>query len=217
MSRAAGSLIVTIPSVYYLLQPQIERYSGKQGGHGGHGGHGEHGHGGGEDEEHDEEQSEQSGGDREGDSGEGEDSGPADSEEGSQESTKESGSTEDSKENAEETTSDGADGEAANKSGPDTPSDKGSDDTAHETESGKNIEGVQFKGATSGGTKEGEQGDTRKHIPDAKGGSKKRIESDYGMKLGEAQESQQDSGAEDMVRLDSPINFQAQELLKQHL
>ena len=44
------------------------------------------------------------------------------------------------------------------------------------------MEGVQFKGAT----KDGAAGDTRKHIPDAKGGNKKRIESDYGVRQGAA-------------------------------
>ena len=38
------------------------------------------------------------------------------------------------------------------------------------------MEGVRGKGAT----KDGPAGDTRKHIPDAKGYNKKRIESDYG-------------------------------------
>lgn len=70
---------------------------------------------------------------------------------------------------------------------PDT-SDDDYGDIPHEKEGGGNIEGVQFKGATKGGTEEGEQGDTRKHIPDAKGASKKRIESDYGIVQGAAQD-----------------------------
>lgn len=69
---------------------------------------------------------------------------------------------------------------------PDTSDDEQPKNVAHETESGGNVEGVQFKGATSGGTRDGEQGDTRKHIPDAKGGNKKRIESHYGKRQGVA-------------------------------
>lgn len=66
---------------------------------------------------------------------------------------------------------------------------------AHEVESGSNVEGVRFKGATSGGTREGEQGDTRKHIPDAKGFNKKRIESDYGKEQGQL-EGEDSSGTD---------------------
>lgn len=67
---------------------------------------------------------------------------------------------------------------------PDQPGDEYPKSGGHVVESGGNVEGVRFKGATSGGTKEGEGGrpemdDTRKHIPDAKGGAKKRIESNY--------------------------------------
>ncbi len=54
----------------------------------------------------------------------------------------------------------------------------------HETESGGDVEGVQFKGAT----KDGAKGDTRKHLPDSKGGTKKRIESDYGVRQGTSDE-----------------------------
>ena len=63
------------------------------------------------------------------------------------------------------------------------------------------MEGVQFKGATSGGTREGEQGDTRKLIPDAKGVNKRRIESHYGGKEGEAQEPEQDPSNKDLVSI----------------
>ena len=198
-NRAIASLAVTIPSVYYLIQPQVERYSGKKAGHGGHG---EHGHGG--SDEHGEEHSEESTSGEDGGAaeGEGEDSPENTNSDGGLEEGKEDTDSGDNSEGAEEQSGseDSNDG-GANKSGPDTPSDKGSDSDAHETDSGKNVEGVQFKGATSGGSKDGEQGDTRKHIPDAKGGSKKRIESDYGNKLGEAQNSEQDASGDDMVCL----------------
>lgn len=87
----------------------------------------------------------------------------------------------------------------------DTPetSDDESGDSTYEKEGGGNVEGVQFKGATKAGTKEGEQGDTRKHVPDAKGGSKKRIESDYGIVQGAAQDDdatvQQPGNVQDKV------------------
>lgn len=92
---------------------------------------------------------------------------------------------------------------------PDTSDDEQLQNTAHETDSGKNVEGVQFKGPTSGGTEEGEQGDTRKHIPDAKGGSKKRIESDYGNRLGAAgdDESKNDDDSEDPTEKVGYVNF----------
>lgn len=72
----------------------------------------------------------------------------------------------------------------------DTPetTDDEDDNFPHETGGGGDVEGVQFKGATKGGTREGEQGDTRKHIPDPKGYSKKKIESDYGKPQGVAQD-----------------------------
>lgn len=87
----------------------------------------------------------------------------------------------------------------------DTPetSDDESGDSSYEKEGGGNVEGVQFKGRTKAGTKEGEQGDTRKHVPDAKGASKKRIESDYGTVLGAAQDDdatvQQPGNVQDKV------------------
>ena len=172
MCRAITSLAVTIPSVYYLLQPQIERYQHPE--KHGHGGHGEHdGHG----EE----------GDKEDSSSEGEESGGQDSEEQGEGGEKDEGQSDDS----------GSDGEE--KDTPDTSDDEGSENTIHEKEGGQDVEGVQFKGATSRGTKEGEQGDTRKHIPDAKGFNKKRIESDYGGKEGEAQNPEQDPSNKDLV------------------
>ncbi|KAL8737977.1 MAG: hypothetical protein Q9181_001159 [Wetmoreana brouardii] len=82
----------------------------------------------------------------------------------------------------------------AGQGSPDKP--RGEDPKAtgsYEMDSGSNTEGVRFKGATSGGTEEGVQGDTRKHIPDAKGGAKKRIESDYGKMQGVLNEDDPES------------------------
>ena len=90
----------------------------------------------------------------------------------------EDGGKEQSGEQSEESDNEAGEQEAT----PEMSEDEDSQNVAHETDSGKDVEGVQFKGATSGG------GDTRKHIPDAKGGNKKRIESDYGIRQGVAVE-----------------------------
>ncbi|KAL6721719.1 hypothetical protein ACLMJK_000824 [Lecanora helva] len=188
------------------MQPQIDRYTGKKGGHGGHGNH-EHEES--EDNEHHEGDSDK---DAEAEGGTSEDAKAGESSEATQEAEE---SEKGPKEGDEESTSNGPGRQGANKSGPDTPSDKGPKDFAHETESGGNVEGVQFKGATSGGTRDGEQGDTRKHIPDAKGGSKKRIESAYAIKLGESQEPQQDPSNEDLGAAAKPVGNKSTQSGKQ--
>ncbi|CAD6568117.1 MAG: hypothetical protein ASARMPRED_001414 [Alectoria sarmentosa] len=170
MCRAIASLAVTLPSVYYLMQPQIERIQHpEKHGHGGHGGHDEHG--------------EEGDGDEEGGSSEGGESGEEKSEDQDE----------------------GEQGEGGEKHTPSISDDEISENTVHENEGGQDVEGVQFKGATSGGTEEGEQGDTRKHIPDAKGFNKKRIESDYGGKQGEAQDPEQDPSDKDMAAASKPV------------
>ena len=158
-------MAVTIPSVYYLMQPQIDRYQHPEKyGHGGHGSHDEH-----------DEHGEEAGDEKSEDEGEG--------------GEKEEGESEDSGSESE--------GEGT----PDTSDNEGSENTEYVKDSGEEVEGVQFKGATSGGTEDGQQGDTRKHIPDAKGYNKLRIESHYGGKQGEAQEPEQDPSNGDMVRI----------------
>ena len=175
--RAIASLVVTLPSVYYLMQPQIERFQHpEKHGHGGHGGHDEHGEEGEGDEEGGSSEGEESGEEKSGDKGESGEDEPSDKSDDS-----------------------GSDG--AGEDTPDTSDDGSSENTAHEKEGGQDVEGVQFKGATSGGTRDGEQGDTRKHIPDAKGFNKKRIESDYGGKEGEAQDPEQDPSNKDLVSI----------------
>lgn len=166
--RALGATIVTVPSLYYLMQPQLERLNRPKGhGRGGHEGHSE-----------DDKHSKEPKGGEEGDPSEREE--PVDetgegqggeAEQESQEGGKDEGKSEDS----------------------DTSDDESSGNVAHETGSGQDVEGVQFKGAASGG------GDTRKHIPDAKGFNKKRIESDYANKQGEANKPEQDPNNEDLV------------------
>ena len=166
--------------MWYLIQPQLHKSK-----HGDGHGHGEH-------DEHSEDSEEHK-----------EDEGGKSDEGVSAEEVK----ADQSKEVGEgESASDGGDmSESSNEDGQDTPETSDDEDpgnTAHEKEGGGNVEGVQFKGATSGGTEEGEQGDTRKHIPDSKGFNKKRIESHYGKQLGEAQESEQDPEGKDLVSLD---------------
>lgn len=180
-------MAVTLPSIYYLMQPQIERIQHpEKHGHGGHGGHDGH-------DEHEEHGEEDEGGE-EGGSSEGGESGEEKSEdqgEGNEDESK-AGETD-------EGTSDDSSSAGGHKDTSDTSDEESPGNTTHEKEGGSDVGGVQFKGTTSGGTREGEQGDTRKHIPDAKGFNKKRIESDYGGKEGEAQKPEQDPSDKDMV------------------
>ena len=169
--RLIGSIAVTVPTCYYLAQqtPTADH------------GHSEHG---------DEHGGEHEGGEHEGEASEEE---TADSEkpEESIEEVKDDTSDENeesSDEKQDDKSDDSGDEGEKQQDTPDTSDDEESGNTAHEVGGGGNVEGVRFKGATKGGTKDGEQGDTRKHIPDAKGYNKKRIESDYGMKQGEVAE-----------------------------
>ena len=188
--RAVTSLAVTLPSVYYLMQPQIDRYQHPEKyGHGGHGGHEGH-------DEHDEEgkDGEEGGSSEGGESGDDQVEGQGEGGEEESKGEKEEGNSDDS----------GSDGEE--KDTPDTSDDEGSENIAHEVESGQDVEGVQFKGPSSAGTGRG-QDDTRKRIPDAKGGYKKRIESHYGGKEGEAQEPEQDPRNKDLVSIAPYVTF----------
>ena len=181
--RAICSLVVTVPSVAYLIQPQLKKASDD--------GHG-HGHG----AEHEADDK----------GGPVEDTEPGDivpnlrkKETGDEDAGDDQASSQDSESEAE---SDDSDSENEGEKQDDTPDSSDGEqpqNTAHETDGGHNVEGVRFKGPTSGGTAEGEQGDTRKHIPDAKGGSKKRIESHYGKRLGEAASDDPDPDDEDKV------------------
>ena len=166
---------MTLPSCWYLLQPSPNK---------GHGhGHGDEEHG--EHEEHEEPEVKD---------GEGE---------ASEESKEPEGESEEGKKGSEEAVEDLGQGESGDEpagensaeeqdaSSEQLPGDnlldakKNPDNQAKVVGGGGNTEGVQFKGATSAGTGDNnEQGDTRKHIPDAKGGNKKRIESDYGIRQG---------------------------------
>lgn len=178
---AIGSGLVTIPSVIYLLQPNPDSHHG-------------HGHDEGKHEDHGEEHSDEESpeaGSEDGEQNTGEELQEGETQEGeAQKGTSDDGST--TSEPEEQSRPD----HTVNDAGQGTPETSGDEDPkagAHEVDSGGNVSGVRFKGATSGGTKDGEQGDTRKHIPDAKGGAKKRIESDYAQSQGVAQDDDKDS------------------------
>ena len=196
-NRLIGSITVTVPTCYYLAQqtPKADH------------GHSEHGHG--HDEEHEkegeDEHEEDSAESKTEDSEKPEESADDSSEEsteGSKHADSGNQKQESSEENSGEESDGSSDGGEKQQDTPATSDDEGSENTAHEVGGGNDVEGVRFKGATKGGTKDGEQGDTRKHIPDAKGYNKKRIESDYGMKQGQvADESADDgSGPDDQVQ-----------------
>ncbi|MCJ1401201.1 hypothetical protein MMC11_004413 [Xylographa trunciseda] len=161
----AGAIAVTVPSCWYLLQEGPAKPSHHEPGN---------------DESHEDFEAARKGtasGDSGEDEGEGgekvEDDGEKaeDSEEGGKAN---SDSSAEVGEESDDSPPSGSDGEK--QGSPDPSGNQDPDNTAHETEAGDDVEGVRGKGAT----KEGPAGDTRKHIPDAKGYNKKRIESDYG-------------------------------------
>lgn len=180
--RAITSAVVTIPAMVYLLQPSPD--SG-------------HGHEHDADEQH-EDESQEGQGEEEAQAGESSDKAAPNSEPGDIIPDLRKSSSQEGEDAGEEGDRQGGEEEAEDQSGdsssegddqqdtPGTSDDEQPNNVAHETESGGNVEGVKFKGATSAGTRDGEQGDTRKHIPDAKGGNKKRIESHYGKRQGVA-------------------------------
>ena len=182
-ARAITSIVITVPSFLYLVQPQLpsnkkKRAAGHEHGHDAHAADGEHG-------------------DVEGEK--------ADTPES--EGREDSNESDTSKQDQQSEGSDNGDdspesGSERDQNTPETSEDESSDDTAHEKEGGGNVEIVQFKGSTNT-TEEGVQDDTRKHIPDAKGFAKKRIESSYGNKLGEASTDEQGSENEDLVSVSS--------------
>ncbi|KAL8690033.1 MAG: hypothetical protein Q9218_004433 [Villophora microphyllina] len=176
---AIGAVVVTVPSATYLLWPDPNK------GHGhGHGGAEHDKHEGGEEHDESSEEGQQSEKEQEED---GEEADAPSSDSDSKVSGDDEGSSEDGSASSD---SDGPSRpdhsvEDPGQGTPQTPQGEDPKKTgSYELPDGNNVEGVRFKGATSGGTKEGEQGDTRKHIPDAKGGAKHRIESHYGKEIG---------------------------------
>ena len=170
----SGGLVV---GLYYLLPPQIERWNRPKGS--GHGGHG-HGHG------HDEHGGESEGGGLV-EAHEGEESGEKGDDEGA-EGENESKEGGDESEQSDDSGNDGG--------GKDTPDTSGDEENV--VDSGKDVEGVQFKGPSNAGPNK-QQTDTRRSYPDSKGGNKKRIESHYGQKQGIARDPEQDPKDKDLV------------------
>ncbi|KAL9598810.1 MAG: hypothetical protein Q9219_004229 [cf. Caloplaca sp. 3 TL-2023] len=177
-TRAISAIVVTVPSVVYLVQA---RQKSKQK-------HAEH-HGGKHEEHEGTADSEEKSGEVE---AEGEEQHP-DSGSEAKETSEGTSDDESATSGSEEPPRPDHTVYDAGQGTPDTSGDEDPKAGAYEVDGGGNVEGVQFKGATSGGTREGEQGDTRKHIPDAKGGAKKRIESHYGKPQGVAQDDGKDA------------------------
>lgn len=158
MVRAITSVAITLPCIWYLWPPLKKSHEH------------EHGHG------HDDQVShEESHKDDE------ESSDSADS----AENTENTEATEEKREEQAETesvNSDDSDNQGGEQDTPDSSEDE-SDTILHEKEDGNEAQGVRFKGPA----KNAPPGDTRTHIPDTKGGNKKRIESDYGERQGVAE------------------------------
>ena len=190
--RAITSVTITAPCLYYLLQPGPEKSH-------------EHGHEHGEEvhKEHDRHSQEAEEGEEagiEGNDGDGV-TGSNDQDAEGEKSDESAGGTGGDK--SEDSESEGGDQQAT----PDTSEDEGSENVAHEKgKGGGDVDGVQFKGATNAGDENNEQTDTRKHIPDAKGYNKLRIESDYGNKQGESDE--EDGTRDESGRIADKVRFQ---------
>ncbi|MCJ1437914.1 hypothetical protein MMC27_007301 [Xylographa pallens] len=165
----AGAIAVTVPSCWYLLQEGPAKPSHHEPGN---------------DESHEDFEAARKGTEStDGEEDEGEDGGKAgdggektedDGENSGEGGAAKSGSSDEDGEKSDDSPPSGTDGEK--QGSPDPSGNQDPENTAHETEAGDDVEGVRGKGAT----KDGPAGDTRKHIPDAKGYNKKRIESDYG-------------------------------------
>ncbi|MCJ1462569.1 hypothetical protein MMC07_001171 [Pseudocyphellaria aurata] len=204
---AITSTVVTVPCIWYLWPPSKKKD--------------EHGHG------HDEHKSHDEGG---GASSHDDGDHSSESEEGGKDDAVEQDEKEEEKKEENESEKGGEKGgeksdeesKSENEGGQeDTPetSDDESGDVPHEKGGGGNVEGVRFKGPTKGGTKDGEQGDTRKHVPVAEGITKKRIESDYGIVQGAAQDDdatvQEPGNVQDKAAASKPAGSQTVQSGKQ--
>ena len=206
-SRIIGSVGITVPCVYYLAQPQLNKKP-----HGSDHGHDSHASG---DEHGDEPQEgEKSGEDKPSEGAE--EPGSDDTEEkkggedgdkdGHKEETDSQESSDDGEklpEHAEDTSRDEQpeeDKDEDKEQGKEEKPEKQNRDysVTKEKSSSEGLEGVRFKGATKAG-KDGRQTHTEKHIPDAKGFNKKRLESDYGTVLGAAEDDEQSADDQDLV------------------
>ena len=204
--RAITSLVIFVPSLYYLAQPQLNKK--KHGGGHGHEDHEQHAEGDQESETPDDEEGEKS---EEAKSGE-------EGEESNEGSGKE-GEKPESQDKGDESNQEGNDGDGGQEGGdsgvgdssesssdekqetPDTSADEGSegsDDDSGKSKMRQVGEQVQWKGPTNA-TKSGEQEHETVKYPDAKGGTKHRLQSKYGIKLGEQSGEDQSPEQQDHV------------------
>ncbi|KAF2233386.1 hypothetical protein EV356DRAFT_503718 [Viridothelium virens] len=164
-----GAAAVTIPGAWYLLQP------GANGHHGDDHSHAKEEH----EEEHEEETEEapKSEGDGEEQNG---DDGEQQREEEQKDEPKDKPKVSESEGKGVTDLSDSDSDELQNTK----VADENDNTSKHEThvleqDTKGTPEGVRFKGKTSQGDEDNEMTDVRKHVPDAKGGAKKRIDSGY--------------------------------------
>lgn len=191
MNRAIGALVVTVPSVSYILWPTQKNNHGH-----GHGGHEEHEDGEAHVEHNDGTENE----------GEGTEDGDAQDEHSKGEESLEGSGAGEGGRTAEEGGADEASGTAEDnesddkasseeEQGQDTPESSDDDQPASVRDVEEATEGhkePQFKGPT----KDGPPSDHRPSYPDSKGSQKKRIESNYAKPQGPAE-------GEDAVDYDS--------------
>ncbi|KAL9090348.1 MAG: hypothetical protein Q9165_005382 [Trypethelium subeluteriae] len=169
-----GAAAVTIPGAWYLLQPSANGHHGD-----------DHGHA---KEEHEEEHEEET---DEAPKSEGED-GEQKTEDGEQQSGEEEpkeDQKDDQKDEPKVSESEGkgvtdlsdSDSDELQNTKVADENDNTSKNETHvlEQDTKGTPEGVRFKGKTNQGDEDNEMTDTRKHVPDAKGGAKKRIDSGY--------------------------------------
>ena len=171
--RAITSVVVTLPCLWYLLQPQLQAKE-----HGGGHGHDEHG-------EHSEDSHDEADGEDEAGESKSEDNEPdtSESQEGGDEGQEKEeqgdpGDDQGGDQSADDSDSSSGEGQDT----PETSEDEGSDD-----ESGQ-------------GGKVTRNNNTVVTYPDAKGGIKKRHQSNNAKVLGKADSEEQDPDNEDMVR-----------------
>ncbi|TKA64627.1 hypothetical protein B0A49_09017 [Cryomyces minteri] len=210
-----GSVVVTIPSCWYLLQPNPSSSHGHGDAHG-DGKHGEH-------EDHEEDDGHE---ESEGDEGVSEEQPEEQSEEHTEDSAPEKDAKDDAKEDGKDDSKDKGedhsekDDDSEDKSddkekpqmqndknksnvGPGPSQDNDETKTVETPENSGSVEGVRFKGSTKAGNDDNSMGDTRQHIPDAKGGAKKRINSGYGIDLGRGSTERED-GSDKAVPAKTP-------------
>lgn len=166
-----GAVVVTVPTCAYLLQPSPDK--GHEHHDPEHEGRGHQKHADAEDDSPTED------GD---DNGSESDEKAEDDEKAETESSDDTSGFEEKEDKSDESSGEGEEQQNT----PDTSDDEEPENETQLKDGGGDVEGVQFKGAT----KHGAVGDTRKSYPDAKGGNKKRIESDYGKKQAEDPEGQ---------------------------